>query len=149
MKTTEKNCYISMVEKTSNERDALIVLHKDWQWYFGRFKDVDQLNFLADLLGFTYELFDERDTPTNGIYKAFKMSHNLKDDYTGYFYKLSELPKGVKPFKAVSNGSIVTCYFLNDGKTIHIFRPNPNAKEVYKPLEINEHISHVKIYGSY
>lgn len=145
MKTND--CYISMVEKTCDKRDSLIVLHRDWQWYFGRFNNIDQLNFLSDLLGFTYELHEERNTPTNGIYKTFKMSHELNDNK--HFFKLSELPEGVKPFKALSNGSIVTCYFLNDGETIHIYRPNPNAKEVYKPLEISEHISHVKIYGSY
>ena len=79
----------------------------------------------------------------------YSMSHKINDFCGGGFWKLSDLPEGAKPFKALSNGSIVTCYFLNDGKEITIYRPNPNAKEVYQPLELKEHIAHRKIYGTY
>ena len=36
-----------------------------------------------------------------------------------------------------------------DGEVIHFMRPNPNAKDIYKPLDIVEHIKHVKQYGTY
>lgn len=62
----------------------------------------------------------------------------------GGFWKLSDIPENAKPFKALSNGSIVNCFFLNNGETIHIYRPNPNAKEVYKPLALKERIKFVK-----
>lgn len=51
-------------------------------------------------------------------------------------YALQEAPFG--------RNDIVDCYFLNDGETIHIYRPNPNAKEVYKPLSLKDHINFVK-----
>ena len=65
-----------------------------------------------------------------------------------YFWKIEDLPEGIKPIKALSNGSIVTCYYKTDKEAV-IYRPNPNAKEVYDPLETAEHIAHKKIYGTY
>lgn len=65
------------------------------------------------------------------------------------FWNTDELPDGAKPIKALSNGHIVTCYYYNDGKVVHFYRPNPNAKHVYKPLTTNDHIAHVRTYGLY
>ena len=65
------------------------------------------------------------------------------------FTKMSELPKGTKPIKALSNGSIVTCYYYNDGETLHWFRPNPNYKNIFQPLTTEDHIAHRRIYGLY
>ena len=78
----------------------------------------------------------------HGEYIEYRLSHSIDDNNS--FMKLSDIPNGAKPFKALSNGSIVDCYFLNDGKTIHIYRPNPNAKNVYKPLDTKDHIDFVK-----
>jgi len=152
------NSYITTVEIVRNDlpkngtysiQDAKVVIHRNCEWYFGRFHDMKQLQKLAELLGFSYELEEEKQTPNNGKFRRYKMSHEIDSPCGGGFWKLSDLPEGVKPFKALSNGSIVTCYFLNDGKTIHIYRPNPNAKEVYKPLGTEEHIKHCREYGTY
>ncbi len=77
------------------------------------------------------------------------MSHNIVAEVGGGFWSLEDIPKNAKPIKALSNGSLVTCYFINDGKTITFYRPNPNAKTLYIPTEINEHINHQKEYGCY
>ena len=77
------------------------------------------------------------------------MSHRIQNYHDGGFWSLDELPEGVRPIKALSNGSIVTCYFLNDGETVTIYRPNPNAKAVYHPMTIQQHVAHVQVYGSY
>ena len=134
---------------TISIQDAKVVLHLDWNWYFGRFGSMEQLEELARFLGFTYELVEERETVNNGIYREYTMSHEIDSPCDGGFWKVSDLPEEVKPFKALSNGSIVTCYSLNDGQVIHIYRPNPNAKEVYKPLNLQDHIVHCKQYGTY
>lgn len=55
-----------------------------------------------------------------------------------YFWKIEELPNGCKPIYDFCNGSIVKCYAHKAGETITIYRPNPNAKEVYNPLEFEE-----------
>ena len=54
-----------------------------------------------------------------------------------------------KPIKALSNGSIVDCYFINDGERVKFYRCNPNAKNFYHPLPLAEHIKYQQEFGSY
>lgn len=142
--------YITTIEKVNIEgrvkQDAKIVIHQDMMWYFGRFETMEQLNKLADTLGFKYQIIKHEKTESNGDFKIYGMTHRLLN---GYFNNISEIPKGSRPIKALSNGSIVDCYFFNDGENITIYRPNPNNKELYKPLTIQEHIKHCEVYGSY
>jgi hypothetical protein len=58
-----------------------------------------------------------------------------------YFWALDELPSDAKQYTGLSNGSLVDCYYTEDC----IYRPNPNAKEVYNPLPISEHIAFMRI----
>ena len=58
-----------------------------------------------------------------------------------YFYKKDELPAGVRRFKAICNGNIVWCYWKREGDVILIFRPNPNAKKIYKPCSLEKLIA--------
>lgn len=140
--------YISVVERTDGRFFTYpIIIHRG-QWHFARFDRMDQLDFMAETLGFTYELRSERETVENGIVREYNIDRKIADPDGGGFWTRSDLPADARPIKALSNGSIVTCYFTNDGETIRMFRPNPNAKEVYKPLPIDQHIAHVKIYGS-
>ena len=142
--------FITTVEEVNEHHRSNIIIHNP-MYYFAEFYSMDQLQFFADMLGFTFELVETKDNFLGKENKwcMYSISHKINDVCGGGFWKLSDLPKGVKPFKALSNGSIVTCYFLNDGEEITIYRPNPNAKEVYKPLEIKEHIAHRNIYGTY
>ena len=64
------------------------------------------------------------------------------------FMSAKELPEGATPFLALSNGRIATCYFVNDGETITIYRPNPNSR-LYDPLELYADIGHRHQYGLY
>lgn len=82
----------------------------------------------------------------NGIAR-FSLNREFKEEKS--FWNLSEIPSGAKPIKALSNGSFVTCYFLNDGKIVHWYRPNPNSKNVYKPMTLQQHIRHREVYGLY
>ena len=63
------------------------------------------------------------------------------------FTNKDQLPKGARKIKALSNGSIVTCYYKRDLNNLLFFRPNPNYKDIYKPLSLKKHIKHVKKYG--
>lgn len=143
--------YISVVQKTDAQyhRSYVIIHQAGGMFHQAEFDGMEKLQFYADMLGFTFTLVDEEKSERYGTYQQYKMSHDIIDPCDGGFWKYEDLPAGVKPFKALSNGSIVTCYFLNDGKTIRIYRPNPNAKEIYKPLPIDQHINHVKVYGLY
>lgn len=140
--------YISTLDKIDEKyHRSHVILHKDCQWHLGDFDNMEQLQFLADTLGFEFELVEEKPWTTGGTYRKYSMNHKI--DSNGGFWKREDVPAEAKPIKALSNGSIVTCYFTNDGETIRIYRPNPNAKEVYKPLSTELHIAHVKTYGCY
>ena len=142
--------YITTLDKIDAQyHRSHVILHKDWQWHFADFDNMEQLQVLADTLGFEFELVEEKPWTTGGTFCKYSMSHKIDSRCDGGFWKREDVPAEAKPIKALSNGSIVTCYFTNDGETIRIYRPNPNAKEVYKPLTTELHIAHVKIYGCY
>ena len=46
--------------------------------------------------------------------------------------------KPLKKLKGYSNGSLVDCYISIDEDRVTVYRPNPNAKEVYNRMEIKE-----------
>lgn len=141
---------ITSVDKIDQEwHRSKFIIHGESGYYFAEFDTERQLNFFAEMLGFSYRLIDEKVSDRLGTYRKYIMSHKINSPCGGGFWKRGDIPNEAKPFKALSNGSIVTCYFTNDGETINIFRPNPNAKEVYKPLELSEHLAHRKIYGLY
>nr|DAE88671.1 MAG TPA: hypothetical protein [Caudoviricetes sp.]DAN17138.1 MAG TPA: hypothetical protein [Caudoviricetes sp.] len=134
--------YMTIAKNITERHRTKIIIHKSWQWYLAEFDSLEQLHFFENVVGFKTHFIEME----NGIAR-FSLSHEFKEEK--YFWKLSELPAGVKPIKALCNGSIVTCYFLNDGKIIHWYRPNPNARNVYKPMTIQQHIKHREVFGSY
>lgn len=137
------NNYMTIVEKTSERIRSNVIIYNNF-YHFAEMNTMDQLEKFSKMLGFTYTLEEVSKSEKNGECKRYSISHTIDDRCDGGFWKLSDVPENAKPFKALSNGSIVDCYFLNDGETIHIYRPNPNAKEVYKPLTLKEHIEFVK-----
>lgn len=142
--------YISMVEKTdARYHRSEIILHRPDLFYEAEFKRMEQLVEFSRMMGFTFKLRRDEPSVMYGRYQEFDLSHEFDDKIGGGFWKLDDLPEGARPFLGLSNGSIVTCYFVNDGQTITIYRPNPNAKVVYHPLTTMEHIGHQARFGVY
>ena len=140
--------YITTLDKIDEKyHRSHVIIHKDYQWHFADMSDMKQLERLSKTLGFSYTLEETKNWINGGTYCKYSMSHAIKD--SNMFYRLSDLPADAKSIKALSNGSIVDCYFTNDGETVTIYRPNPNYKDVYNPLEIKEHIAHCKEFGTY
>ena len=138
--------YISMVEKTDRQyHRSAIILHRENMFYLAEFSTVEQLDEFARMMGFTYTLRKSETSGMFGWYREYDLDRKF-EDWHG-FNSLDQLPEGAKPFLGLSNGSIVTCYFTNDGETIRIYRPNPNCKQVYKPMPLEEHIAHQKRFG--
>lgn len=52
-----------------------------------------------------------------------------------FFWHKFDLPKNVKSFIALENGAYVKCYYADEEGIRVIYKPNPNAKEVYKELD--------------
>ena len=173
--------YITTLDKPHEQyHRSKVIIHDDYQFHLADFDSVKQLDLFAKTLGFTYELVEEEPflNDNTNIYRRYKMSHIIKKAARG-FWKREDVPEYAKPIIALSNGSLVTCYFVNDGKNITIYRPNPNAtaenknryktreeyekavsnrvyypnslefEAVYNPLTLDEYIAHCKIYGTY
>ena len=142
---------LTIVERTCDRwhRSHIIIRDTQGTWIVAEFNSVDQLDFFAQTLGFTYEAVEWRDTEDCGILREYRLSHLIDKGPAGGFWSLDEVPEGAKPIKALSNGHLVTCYFTNDGETIRFYRPNPNAHRVYHPMTLEEHIAHQRIYGLY
>lgn len=125
--------------KKDYQRDAVSTdyagsCYIDSEWLGFRhqtFRTFDAFKKYADYLGVTYEYWDDSETV-----KRYRLSHDIKDMKS--FWHLHELPKGVKPIKAMSNGSMVTCYFRTLEHDVEFYRPNPNAKEVYDAMPWEE-----------
>lgn len=139
---------LTIAERTNSHHRSHIILHCDSATsYFAEFETVEQLDFFAQTLGFSYKAVDWYESDLLGIVRNYELDRKVEDG--GYFWRLDELPAGAKPIKALSNGSIVTCYFTNNGKRVKLYRPNPNATAVFHPLTIEHSIAHCAIYGQY
>jgi hypothetical protein len=60
----------------------------------------------------------------------------IEDDR--YFWKLADVPADAEHFIGLCNGSYVDCYALREPEKTIIYRPNPNAKNVYRPYDYRE-----------
>lgn len=109
---------------------------------FASFKNICQAKKFFDIFGAKLSpLYDDE------FCEVLESELVFKDE--GYFWKKEDLPSGAKKIKALSNGSIVDCYYKKEKSAVCFYRPNPNAKNVYKPLSIEEHIKHQKENGIY
>lgn len=69
----------------------------------------------------------------------------FKDSF--YFTSLDQIPENAKPLKLLSNGSIVDGFYTDENNVITFWRPNPNCKDIYKPMELEEHIAYQQAHG--
>lgn len=138
--------YISIVAKPDPQyHRSEIILHQENMFYLAEFSKIEQLVDFAKEFGFTFTCRKTVPSERFEWYSEYDVDRKFVEGRS--FWSLDEVPSGAKPFLGLSNGSIVTCYFVNDGRTISIYRPNPNAKEVYNPLSLREHIAHQMKFG--
>lgn len=129
-----------------------IKLYSDdsWQFIFAGFDNEEQMKNFSELFEIKIDkiLLDIYNKGTENEIKIFAIDWHFVEEKRG-FWKLDEIPKNAKKIKALSNGHIVDCYYTKINNTITLYRPNPNAKEIYKPLSIEDHIAYKKIYGTF
>lgn len=82
--------------------------------------------------------------PDHGLCRAYDVIGSIEERS---FWSLHEIPAGAQTFKAHSNGKLVDCFYLQTDTGATIYRPNPNAKNVYKPLPLEQHLAHQRRYG--
>ena len=97
--------YISTLDKIDEQyHRSHVIIHKDYQWHFADMDNMEQLQFLADTLGFTFTLKEEKPWPNGGTYRKYSMSHKIDSPCNGGFWKREDIPAEAKPIKALSNG---------------------------------------------
>ncbi len=122
-----------------------VVLHKNWSFHLGRFPSMEKLREFMEFAGLKLgELTEEKRMGQAGMFRIWNVDCEVSEHG---FKELSQIPKGAKSFTGLSNGSLVTCYLMNTGKVLHIYRPNPNYKAVYNPLSVDEHIAYCRENG--
>lgn len=150
MESKKNNNKIYMYNTKPYQKDYTISIdmYKNTMFNIASFQTLEQFEFFRKTLDFKIELFEIINKGTEKETKIYISNYKIVDSF---FWKLEELPKRAKPIKALSNGSIVTCYYCKNYKdnTITIYRPNPNAKDIYNPLDLEQHIKHKQIYGTY
>ena len=97
-------------------------------------KNTSSFDIFVKRLGLTLLL----PTFTHGEGATF---YSVKESFAeGSFWHRSEVPADAHPILGHSNGSLVKCYWRRTGDTIEVYRPNPNASAVFKPLPLKLHI---------
>lgn len=131
----------------SARREKQIILHDGWNWHIGNIKDKKQLNDFLKF--FNIELTDiihEVEHETTGKIIFYNLSKNIVDSKSSFWSmdQLKELSNGaeLKKVKGLSNGSIVDCYAEIKNNEIIIYRPNPNAKEVYNKMSFESEMEY-------
>ncbi len=63
------------------------------------------------------------------------------------FVEIGQVHASAKPIKLLSNGCIVDGFYTDENNIITFWRPNPNCKDIYKPMELEEHIAYHLSHG--
>lgn len=113
-------------------------------WHFASFDNLKQVKKFFKI----FDIKKQEKTANRKNYKSWNIDKIFINDTT--FWNLEQVPEYANPIKALCNGSIVDCFYTISNNNIVIFyRPNPNAKNVYKPLDIKQHIYYHKQNGTY
>lgn len=133
--TRQSNTYVNFYKQDSNygsysRKAGTCIIEVQLGWCHELFISFEAFKKYADYLGVTYELNYDRED-----FARYHLSHDFDEKY---FWKMEELPEGVKPIYAMCNGYMVQCYFRTMEHDVEFYRPNPNAKNVYIPLSFEE-----------
>lgn len=146
---SERTCIDYKVHPAMQRQDK-IILHDGWEWYIGKIHNNEQMQEVLNFLEIEITTIDHEVTHnTTGKIVFYNLSKNINSPCDGGFWsieQLQEISKGqkLKQFKGLSNGSIVDCYIGIGENSIDIYRPNPNAKEVYQKMEFSEELEYRK-----
>lgn len=126
----KSHTFVTEITDTTNyDRGYTIYIKGNTGFHDATFMNRKQLDEFLQRYGLS---MSEENSWSTG--RKWRLSHNFADKY---FWKLDELPENVKHTYGMCNGSLVDCYIQVTEHEIITWRPNPNAKEVYKPYDRN------------
>lgn len=80
----------------------------------------------------TVRISDNRATGKGRVMYGSFCSRNIKEVF---FCKQEDVPEEARRFVGLCDGEYVNCYAQQDAEQTIIYRPNPNAKEVFWPYD--------------
>lgn len=132
------NLWLTTYEKNKNQYKHIIT--KDSYSYIA-FRTDKCLNDFISRSGAKFTKHNESNHSEYGKVEGFISTNiNLKEEL---FWEVSEIPDNASLYKDLSNGSLVDCYYTNINNVYTVYRPNPNATKVYKPMDIEQHIHYI------
>ena len=157
-RNTGRRTTISISEKICTDhnlhpamrRESRIIIHDGYQWQIGNIRNDEELQEVLDFLEISLtDIEHEVEWESTGKVTHYNLSKNINNPCDGGFWNMEQLQgmsegQTLKKFKGYSNGSIVDCYAGIGDSIVDIYRPNPNAKEVYKPMVLEEHLNYIK-----
>lgn len=132
------NLWLTTYEKNKNQYKHIIT--KDSYSYIA-FRTDKGLNDFIYRSGAKFTQQNESNHSEYGKVESF-ISTNI-DVKEVSFWEVSDIPDNASLYKDLSNGSLVDCYYTNINNIYTVYRPNPNAKKVYKPMDTEQHIHYI------
>lgn len=142
------NVYIYK-EKTEKNPYKVVIM-QDTMFHFASFNNMEQFKKFLVIFDVKLEYLKTYNPGTPSEVKHYRTNYFLDGKRYHSFWKYPRMnTKHRKFIKALSNGSIVNCILERNekDKIIYLKRPNPNAKDVYCPLDTWAHIEYQKEYG--
>lgn len=136
-------CYM---DGNTSECHYRFCIYGDYSPGYAAFRTVYGLKSFMRNYGLTIDkssarIIDMRDIG-RGRFVVFNfISRHIHDVY---FWHKAEVPVHAEPFIGLENGNYVTLYAIRGDNETIIYRPNSNAKEVYRPLD---YAACSRIYG--
>lgn len=137
------NLQVIVYERPQEEHGYKYLIRKGFYSY-DAYKTDEGFEFFLNSRNLELVFKEEFENEEKGIVKIYDVIGSVDERL---FWSMEEIPEEAEVFTGLSNGSLVECYYLHTGNGSVIYRPNPNAKEVYKPLPIDEHIAFQSVYG--
>lgn len=131
-------------EQPQDDHGYKYLIKKDYRLGFGAYKTDAGFKFWLKSRNVQLRRTEVINHPLKGIIKIYNVIGEVVEES---FWHLSDIPLDAVRFTGLSNGSLVDCYYLHTDNGSIIYRPNPNAKEVYNPMPIDEHIEFQRRLG--
>lgn len=128
-------------EINERHRSRYIVRFVSQNYYLAEFDTREQLSAWCKLMGVSMMELPKNTAMFPDTVKVYELSKSVQQFSFG---DLSQIPQGAIKHKGMSNGSIVDCYLYVTPIAFGIFRPNPNFKNVYVPLPLEEHMQYIR-----
>jgi hypothetical protein len=128
-------------------KDKYTVSHFGSPFHIASFPSETAFKRFSKLIGIDkkLELVSHEPSVDYGYIKVYHCHHDFVD---AFFWSLEEVPPKAIRCKGLVNGSLVDCYIVNNATGTLFLKPNPNAHNLYRPLNGADKEAFVRKWGT-